>query len=95
MKFACKSLLILCLPCLVAAGEWTVDDLLLMERAGAFDVSRDGKTAVWVKSAMDSKKGRTVSHIMLRHLEEGWEVQLTRGKDADSSPRLSPDGEGI
>jgi dipeptidyl aminopeptidase/acylaminoacyl peptidase len=95
MKFTSKSLLVLCLPCLLAASEWTVDDLLLMERAGAFEVSRDGNTAVWVKSAVDSEKGRTVSHIMLRYLEEGWELQLTRGKDANTSPRLSPDGRRV
>ena len=67
-------LVFLCVP--VAAEVWTVDDILLAERASAFDVSRDGKLAVYVKARMDKEKGTSVSHIYLRSLTEDYELQL-------------------
>ena len=84
---------VLCLPAL--AEQWTIDDILLTERASSFDVSRDGKLVVWAQSQMDKEKGRSVSHLYLRSLAEGYEVQLTRGRDSASSPALSPDGHKV
>ena len=95
MKLIVRTLIVFCLPFLLSASRWTIDDILLVERAGGVEISRDGQLAVWVKSKTDRDKGRTVSHVMLRHLEEDWEVQLTRGKDANTSPRLSPDGRRV
>ncbi|GAB4234403.1 MAG: prolyl oligopeptidase family serine peptidase [Acidobacteriota bacterium] len=77
------------------AAKWTVDDILLAEDAGDFQVSPDGKWAVWVKSRMDKDEGRRLSHLYLSSLAEEREVQLTRGKVADRNPRWSPDGKRI
>lgn len=74
---------------------WTSDDVLLQETAQQMRLSRDGKMAVWVKSQMDKEKGVAVSNVFLRYLDDGTEVQLTRGKDTHSMPRFSPDGKKL
>jgi Tol biopolymer transport system component len=58
-------------------------------------VSPDCRWAVWVKSALDEKKGEHVSHLMLSSLVEDKEIQLTRGDVSCTQPRWSPDGEHI
>lgn len=75
-----------------AADKWTVDDILLQESAMGLAISKDGRIAVYAKSRMDKEKGETVSHLYLKELGGGDEVQLTRGQDSASSPRLSPSG---
>ncbi len=78
-----------------AAEKWTVDDILLAERADSIEISRDGNLVVWVRTKMDKDKGTSISHIFLRNLTEDFEVQLTRGKQSSSSPTISPDGKKI
>lgn len=95
MQFIARTLLLLMCPCAIFAARWSVDDVLLAERAGEFELSRDGARLVWVKSSVDEKKGRTISNLILSNLEEDYEVQLTRGKDRNSSPKFSPDGRRI
>jgi dipeptidyl aminopeptidase/acylaminoacyl peptidase len=91
-----KTVLVLALSALAfAADKWTVDDVLLTESAGQLEISKDGKMAVYVKSQMNKEKGENVSHLMLRHLGEGWDIQLTRGNDGASSPKFSPDSKKI
>lgn len=77
---------------LPAAEKWTVDDILLQEMAMGLEISRDGRFAVYSKSKMDKEKGESVSHLYLKELAGGDEVQLTRGQDSHSSPRISPSG---
>ena len=95
MQFIARTLLLLLCPCAVFAARWSVDDVLLAERAGQFELSRDGARLVWVKSRVDKKKGRAISNLILRNLEEDYQVQLTRGNNRNSSPRFSPDGRRI
>lgn len=80
---------------LSAAEKWTVDDILLQERASGLELSRDGKAAVYVKSRMNKEKGEAISHLYLKRLGDLEEVQLTRGNDSESSPKFSPDGKRI
>ena len=75
--------------------EWTVDDILLAESAGQFQISPDGKWAVWVRSAVDKEKGETASNLWLSSLTEKKELQLTRGTATHSAPRWAPDGSVI
>ena len=77
-----------------AAGsnKWTAEDILLVEQALDFQVSPDGRWAVWVKSLMDKEKGTRISNLFLSSLTEKKEIQLTRGSVSHSGPRWSPDG---
>jgi len=80
---------------LISAGEtsdWTVDDVLLSEGAGSFQISPDGRSAVWVKMQMDTGKGTYGSNLWMSDLEGGDPVQLTRGTAMHARPRWSPDG---
>ncbi len=85
---------LLCLS-LGAAEKWTVDDILLQEQVGFIDISRDGRFAVYTKSRIDKDKGESVSHIWLRRLDDPESIQLTRGQDSASSPKISPSGKLI
>lgn len=80
---------------LPAASKWTVDDMLMQEMAMGLDISRDAKFAVYSKSRMDKEKGESVSHLYMKELAGGDEIQLTRGQDSHSSPRVSPSGKLI
>lgn len=74
---------------------WKPDDILLAERAAEFEVSPDGRWAVWIKSGMDKEKDRGISNLFLTNLETKKEIQLTRGAENHSLPRWSPNGEWI
>lgn len=74
------------------SAEWTVDDILLAERADGFQISPDGQWAVWVTRRMDKEKGEQISNLWMSHLTENKTLQLTRGKATHSNPRWSPDG---
>jgi dipeptidyl aminopeptidase/acylaminoacyl peptidase len=77
-------------------GAWSIDDILLAEEAGSFELSPDGRWAVWVKTRMDKKKGERVSNLIVSRLGgRREEVALTRGRDRNLGPRWSPDGKRI
>jgi dipeptidyl aminopeptidase/acylaminoacyl peptidase len=78
-----------------SGGDWTIDDILLAESAGAYRISPDGHWVVWVKSTMDKDQGRSVSNLYLSSLTGDVEIQLTRGNYSHSSPRWTPSGELI
>jgi hypothetical protein len=48
---------------------WTADDILLAESSGQWEISPDGKWAVWVKSQMDKEKNGGTSNLFLTSLE--------------------------
>lgn len=75
--------------------KWTVDDVIMSEYAGGFQVSPDGRWAVWVKSVADKEKDGRISNLMLSSLTEKREIELTRGSDNSTSPKWSPDGQLI
>ncbi len=77
------------------AEKWSVDDILFSEQASQFEMSRDARSVVWVKSQMDREKGESASNLMFKSLASNFEVQLTRGADANTSPKFSPDGTRI
>jgi dipeptidyl aminopeptidase/acylaminoacyl peptidase len=76
-------------------APWTAEDILLAESAGQWEISPDGKWAVWVRSQMDKDKNGRVSNIFLTNLETKKEFQLTRGTENQGQPRWSPNGESI
>ena len=80
----------------VPGDAWTIDDILLAEKASDFQVSPDGRHAVWVKTVMDKEKGESVSNLVLSRIGgRRDEVVLTRGRDRSTGPRWSPGGSTI
>jgi dipeptidyl aminopeptidase/acylaminoacyl peptidase len=76
-------------------NRWTAEDVVYQETAGQFRISQDGKFALWIKGTADKEKDLFVSNLYLSNLNDGKEVQLTRGTDEVSHPRWSPSGETI
>jgi len=76
-------------------NRWTAEDVVYQETAGQFRISPDGKFALWIKGTADKEKDLFVSNLYLSNLNDGKEVQLTRGTDEVSHPRWSPSGETI
>jgi dipeptidyl aminopeptidase/acylaminoacyl peptidase len=74
---------------------WKAEDVIYTESASQFRISPDGRWVVWVKSVADKEKDGRISNLFLSSLLEKKEIQLTRGKDNDSQPRWSPNGEYI
>ena len=70
----------------------TVGDVVYLESAGSFDISPDGRWAVWVRTAGDRKKNVMVGQIELSSLVDTAHVTITRTDDGARSPRFSPDG---
>jgi len=75
--------------------RWTAEDVVYQEDGGQFRISPDGKFTLWVKGTADKEKDLRVSNLYLSNLNDGKEVQLTRGTDEVSHPRWSPSGETI
>ena len=76
-------------------NRWTAEDVVYQEAAGQFRISPDGKLAVWIKGTADKEKDLFVSNLYLSNLNDGKQVQLTRGTDEVSHARWSPSGETI
>jgi dipeptidyl aminopeptidase/acylaminoacyl peptidase len=79
-------------PAKTAGERWTVADVIESESATDFQVSPDGRLAVWVKTTADADKGEHVGQLVRTDLAGGREVVLTRGGDSCTHPRFSPDG---
>src|SRR5262249_9189964 len=79
------------------AGAWTVNDLILAERAGDLVVARDGSLAAWTRNTVAKADGeeKRISNLWLTRLDDGSSVQMTRGSDEVSSPRFSPSGDFV
>src|SRR3984885_15042033 len=75
--------------------RWTAEDVVYQEDGGQFRISPDGQFTLWVKGTADKEKDLRVSNLYLSNLNDGKEVQLTRGTDEVSHPRWSPSGETI
>ena len=82
-------------PAASKKNRWTPEDVVYQEDAGQFRISPDGKSAVWVKNTADKEKDLRVSNLYLSNLNDGKEVQLTRGTDDVSQPRWSSSGDTI
>lgn len=99
MPRVAATVLLFCCGIVVSADDvkppWTIDDILLAEKATDFHFSPDGKWLVWIKSAIDKDKGESVSQIMRTEIATKREIEMTRGKDSCTNPRWSPDGKHI
>jgi dipeptidyl aminopeptidase/acylaminoacyl peptidase len=79
-------------PEVTSRTPWSVDDILLAESAGDFQISPDNAWVVWVRSAMDEKEGRRASNLWITRVTDGESWPLTRGRNVNRSPRWSADG---
>ena len=59
-------------------SQWTPEDIVYQEDAGQFEISPDGKSAVWVKSTADKDKDERVSNLFMSNLSDGKQVQQAR-----------------
>lgn len=92
-----RLLLLLTLASLTARAQWTPDDVVNAESAASFDLSPDGKTAVWAKRTAHKEKDAFVSKLFLTRLDQREAgkpvtIQLTRSDDSDRNPLFSRDG---
>ncbi|MFN2394286.1 MAG: prolyl oligopeptidase family serine peptidase [Bacteroidales bacterium] len=94
-----KSFLTLVLACIsILAGAqsqtFTAEKMWQMERVGSFDVSPDGKYAVFPVTEYEIDKNTSTTDLFLLNIDEGTTRQITySGKEG--SPVWSPDGEEI
>src|SRR5438034_364923 len=70
-------------------GQWTVEDVIRTESAGGFQISPDGRWAVWVKTTLDTDKDEHVGQLMRTDLKKCRTIELTRGPHASVNPRWS------
>ncbi|MCC6536177.1 MAG: prolyl oligopeptidase family serine peptidase [Bryobacterales bacterium] len=93
-RVACWLGLVAAVAC---AAPWTVDDLLLAERGGQLELSRDGQWMAWIESRMDKDKGESVANVKLRRITADGEYTLavTRGKDNHAQPAFSPNSQRL
>lgn len=75
--------------------SWTVDDVLNLERISTFEISPDGKYVLWNKTQPCKEKDKYIRHIYRASLKDGLQIQMTRGKTDNVSPKWSPDGKYI
>ncbi|MBN2171484.1 MAG: prolyl oligopeptidase family serine peptidase [Candidatus Krumholzibacteriota bacterium] len=96
--FLLLAALILAAPATNAA-EWDVETVLAHETASSWQVSPDGKQAVWVKRFLDEDGKKYRLDLFLTDLAPGDEPaeprRLTRADADDRAPRWSPDGARI
>jgi dipeptidyl aminopeptidase/acylaminoacyl peptidase len=96
--FALASFLVLSATTLTAQGAprpMTVLDLIDLPSVGDPRLSPDGNQILFTRSETDWEGNRTLGHIWRVDSDGSDEIQLTRGKDGESSPRWSPDGSRI
>ncbi len=75
--------------------KWSVDDVIMVENAGGFQISPDSRWVVWVKSVPDKEKNGRIQNLILSSLTEKKEIELTRGTENSFNPKWSPDGQMI
>jgi dipeptidyl aminopeptidase/acylaminoacyl peptidase len=73
----------------------TILDLIDIPSIGDPQLSPDGDWLLYVESRSDWEENRTISHIFRVDADGSGTVQLTYGKEGQSSPRWSPEGRRV
>ncbi len=78
-----------------AQRPMTIVDMIEVPSLSDPQISPDGEQVLYVRSDADWELNRTVGHIWRIAVDEGDPLQLTAGREGQSSPRWSPDGTWI
>ena len=70
---------------------WTVEDLVMQERATGWELSDDGSLAIWLKRVPDKKKDRAFNTLMITEIGSGTSRPLTVGAFSVAAPSFVPD----
>jgi dipeptidyl aminopeptidase/acylaminoacyl peptidase len=87
--------LLLASPASAQKRPMTILDLIAVPSVGDPQISPDGTQLLYVKSEADWSQDRTVAHVFRVNADGSGTVQLTYGKEGQSSPRWSPDGRHV
>jgi len=82
-------------PAAPAARPFTVHDLVALQRVSEPQVSPDGRQVVFAVRSTDLAANRGRTDLWLVAADGTGLRQLTRGQEAEASPRWSPDGKAI
>ncbi len=95
LLFPVLVLFLLASPAGAQKRPMTILDLIAVPGVGDPQISPDGSQILYVKTDADWGEDRTISHIFRVHADGSGTVQLTYGKEGQSSPRWSPDGRHV
>ena len=73
----------------------TILDLIAIPSVSSPHLSPDGSRLVYVKSEADWEENLTISHLFMVNADGSGTTQLTYGKEGQSNPSWSPDGQWI
>ncbi len=95
--FICVALFIVITPRAFTQEKrpMTMIDLLNVPYLRDPQLSYDGKQLLYVLTTADWEANKQISHIWRVNIDGTRSIQLTNGKDGESSPRWSPDGKRI
>ncbi|MEZ6195913.1 MAG: prolyl oligopeptidase family serine peptidase [Planctomycetota bacterium] len=74
---------------------WTPDDVVTQETLRSFQVSDDGRRALWIRAVPDEKKDAAVPVLVLADLVTGELRDLTVGQESISDPVFIPGADAI
>ncbi|MCB9137802.1 MAG: S9 family peptidase [Caldilineaceae bacterium] len=77
------------------SGPLTADDLYRFQLITGYDLSPDGRQAVYALQRVDRKTQKRYSNLWLMPVQGGQARQFTVGDQVDAAPRWSPDGRQI
>ena len=78
-----------------SAGPMTIVDLIEVPSLANPELSPDGTQVLFVRTEPDWDENRTIAHVWRVDSDGGDPVQLTTGKEGQSRPLWSPNGEHI
>jgi len=93
--FSALVLVLLVSPLGAQKRPMTILDLIDIPSIGDPRLSPDGDQLLYVESRSDWEENRTISHIFRVDADGSGTVQLTYGKEGQSSPRWSPEGRRV
>ncbi len=88
------SALLLALAAVMAAAQWTPEEMMNVKGVGTVQASPDGKRVAYCVTGpvMTEDKSEYLTQIWMAAADGSGSVQFTRGEKSSENPRWSPDG---